>query len=63
MALKEKHMDMIGADLRDKIKELGQLWKRSENCPKIPLPVLDSWGECKLNCVSKVNILFFADTV
>lgn len=43
MALKGKRMDMIGADLRDKIKELGRLWKTSENCPKIPLSVLDSW--------------------
>lgn len=56
MALKEKRIDMIGADLRDKIKELGLLWKTSENCPKIPLPVLGSWERLISDWVADISM-------
>ena len=43
MKQKENPIDMIGTDIRNKIKELGQLWKVSENRLKISTDVLNSW--------------------
>ena len=36
-------MGFVGTDIRNKIKELGQLWKSSENNKKISIDVLNSW--------------------
>ena len=36
-------MDFVGTVIRNKIKELGQLWKSSENHMKISIDVLNSW--------------------
>lgn len=36
-------MDFVGTVIRNKIKELGQLWKLSENPMKISIDVLNSW--------------------
>lgn len=35
-------MDFVGTVIRNKIKELGQLWKSSENHMKISIDVLNS---------------------
>jgi len=35
--------DLVGADIRERIKELGQLWKFSENRPNVSSEVLDAW--------------------
>lgn len=36
-------MDFVGAVIRNKIKELGQLWKSSENHVNVSIDVLNSW--------------------
>lgn len=36
-------MDFVETVIRNKIKELGQLWKSSENPMKISIDVLNSW--------------------
>lgn len=36
-------MDFVGAVIRNKIKELGQLWKSSENHVNGSIDVLNSW--------------------
>lgn len=36
-------MYFVGTVIRNKIKELGQLWKSSENHTKISIDVLNSW--------------------
>lgn len=36
-------MDFVGAIIRDKIKELGRLWKSSENHMNVSIDVLNSW--------------------
>lgn len=36
-------MDFVGAVIRDKIKELGRLWKSSENHMNVSIDVLNSW--------------------
>lgn len=36
-------MDFVGAVIRGKIKELGRLWKSSENHMNISIDVLNSW--------------------
>ena len=36
-------MDFVGAVIRNKIKELGLLWKSSENHVNVSIDVLNSW--------------------
>ena len=36
-------MDIVGTVIRNKIKELGQLWKSSENYMNVSVDVLNSW--------------------
>lgn len=36
-------MDFVGADIRNKIKELGRLWKSSENQLSVSIDILNSW--------------------
>ena len=36
-------MDFVGTVIRNKIKELGQLWKSSENHMNVSIDVLNSW--------------------
>lgn len=36
-------MDFVEAVIRDKIKELGRLWKSSENHMNVSIDVLNSW--------------------
>lgn len=36
-------MDFVGEDVRNKIKELGILWKSSTKRPKVSIDVLSSW--------------------
>lgn len=36
-------MDIVGTDIRNKIKEIGLLWKSSENRLKVSMDVLYSW--------------------
>lgn len=35
-------MDFVGAVIRDKIKELGRLWKSSENHMNVSIDVLST---------------------
>ncbi len=37
-------MDCVGDVIRDKIKELGQLWKSSKNCRNVSIDILNSWN-------------------
>lgn len=37
-------MDFVGAVIRNKIKELGRLWKSSESHPSISIDVLNLWN-------------------
>ena len=37
-------MDFVGINIRNKIKELGRLWKSSENQLNISMDVLNSWS-------------------
>lgn len=37
-------MDFVGADIRNKIKEFGQLWKSSANRINASIDVLNSWN-------------------
>ena len=45
MQQKEKSKDFIGIEIRNKIKELGRLWKESNNNFQIPMRVLNSWEQ------------------
>lgn len=45
MRQKENPKDFIGIDIQNKIKELGRLWKESENGFKIPMRILNSWEQ------------------
>ena len=36
-------MDFIGVDIRNKIKELGRLWKSSGNRLSVSIDILNSW--------------------
>ena len=36
-------MDFVGSDIRNKIKELGKLWKSSENQLTVSIDILTSW--------------------
>lgn len=36
-------MDFVGTDIRNKIKEIGRLWKSSENRLNISIDILNSW--------------------
>ena len=36
-------MDFIGVDIRNKIKELGRLWKSSGNQLSVSIDILNSW--------------------
>ena len=38
-------IDFVGTDIRNKIKELGRLWKISENRLNISIDVLNSWDD------------------
>ncbi|WP_455664400.1 hypothetical protein [Phocaeicola sp.] len=45
MKQKGNPIDLIGTDIRNKIKELGRLWRASESSLKVPMAVLDSWEQ------------------
>ena len=38
-------MDYVGIEIRNKIKELGRLWKSSENRLNVSIDVLNSWDK------------------
>ena len=38
-----QHQDLVGDEIREKIKEIGLLWHKSENNPKVSKEVLRCW--------------------
>lgn len=40
---KERSKDFVGADIREKIKELGRLWRNSPSRPCVSPEILDKW--------------------
>lgn len=53
----ENSVDPIGPDIRNRIKEIGRLWKESESSLKIvDMKILDSWEQLILSWAKNKNM-------
>ena len=44
-------MDLVGEEIRKKIREIGKLWKESPNNPKASVDIINSWNNVILEWV------------